>query len=129
MQHTSQKPTNKICNSVCIRSLGNGSCATPEARSQRTTSISSCLKHFMLCSRLLIQLNEKEREFQEALRNSLQSKQMQINTLEVKASPATTGHLLTFHNFYWTSSPAYLLNLLILVKRYLRTRGNSHLRS
>ncbi|KAI7806518.1 mitogen-activated protein kinase kinase kinase 5 [Triplophysa rosa] len=47
--------------------------------------------------RLLIQLNEKEREFQELLRNSLQSKQMHINTLEVKACPATTDKK-TSHN-------------------------------
>uniref|UniRef100_A0A672LF72 mitogen-activated protein kinase kinase kinase n=1 Tax=Sinocyclocheilus grahami TaxID=75366 RepID=A0A672LF72_SINGR len=41
--------------------------------------------------RLLIQLNEKEKEFQELLMNSLQTKQRQINALEVRAASAAAG--------------------------------------
>uniref|UniRef100_A0A671SZD1 mitogen-activated protein kinase kinase kinase n=1 Tax=Sinocyclocheilus anshuiensis TaxID=1608454 RepID=A0A671SZD1_9TELE len=40
---------------------------------------------------LLIQLNEKEKEFQELLRNSLQTKQRHINALEVRAASTAAG--------------------------------------
>uniref|UniRef100_A0A671S6T5 mitogen-activated protein kinase kinase kinase n=1 Tax=Sinocyclocheilus anshuiensis TaxID=1608454 RepID=A0A671S6T5_9TELE len=40
---------------------------------------------------LLIQLNEKEKEFQELLMNSLQTKQRHINALEVRAASAAAG--------------------------------------
>lgn len=47
---------------------------------------------FALCSRLLSQLSEKEREYQELLRNSVQRKQEQIDVL--KKAAATTGQSL-----------------------------------
>ncbi|XP_055066774.2 mitogen-activated protein kinase kinase kinase 5 [Misgurnus anguillicaudatus] len=47
--------------------------------------------------RLLIELNVKEKEYQELLRNSLQMTQTQINTLEVKASSAATDKKIS-HN-------------------------------
>uniref|UniRef100_A0A672LHH6 mitogen-activated protein kinase kinase kinase n=2 Tax=Sinocyclocheilus grahami TaxID=75366 RepID=A0A672LHH6_SINGR len=45
----------------------------------------------LLPGALLIQLNEKEKEFQELLMNSLQTKQRQINALEVRAASAAAG--------------------------------------
>ncbi|XP_042597322.1 mitogen-activated protein kinase kinase kinase 5-like isoform X1 [Cyprinus carpio] len=51
--------------------------------------------------RLLIQLNEKEKEFQELLRNSLEAKQRHINALEIRAVSAAAGCLdnkPSYHN-------------------------------
>ncbi|XP_016132103.1 mitogen-activated protein kinase kinase kinase 5-like isoform X2 [Sinocyclocheilus grahami] len=48
--------------------------------------------------RLLIQLNEKEKEFQELLMNSLQTKQRQINALEVRAASAAADNKPSHHN-------------------------------
>lgn len=48
--------------------------------------------------RLLMQLNEKEKEFQQLLKTSLQSKQRHINALEHKAASAATDHKHTSHN-------------------------------
>uniref|UniRef100_A0A9J7XR87 mitogen-activated protein kinase kinase kinase n=1 Tax=Cyprinus carpio carpio TaxID=630221 RepID=A0A9J7XR87_CYPCA len=48
--------------------------------------------------RLLIQLNEKEKEFQELLRNSLEAKQRHINALEIRAVSAAAG-CLGFFNY------------------------------
>uniref|UniRef100_A0A8C1T2I7 mitogen-activated protein kinase kinase kinase n=1 Tax=Cyprinus carpio TaxID=7962 RepID=A0A8C1T2I7_CYPCA len=47
---------------------------------------------------LLIQLNEKEKEFQELLRNSLEAKQRHINALEIRAVSAAAG-CLGFFNY------------------------------
>lgn len=49
-----------------------------------------------LCFRLLSQLNEKEREYQELLRNSVQRKQEQIDALRKAA--VTEGNFLGFFN-------------------------------
>ncbi|XP_016363567.1 mitogen-activated protein kinase kinase kinase 5-like isoform X2 [Sinocyclocheilus anshuiensis] len=48
--------------------------------------------------RLLIQLNEKEKEFQELLMNSLQTKQRHINALEVRAASAAADNKPSHHN-------------------------------
>lgn len=48
--------------------------------------------------RLLIQLNEKEKEYQELLRNSLQTKQSHINALEVRAASSAADNKPTPHN-------------------------------
>lgn len=44
-----------------------------------------------LCSRLLSQLSEKEREYQELLRNSVQRKQEQIDALRKASDTDDTG--------------------------------------
>lgn len=49
-----------------------------------------------LCFRLLSQLNEKEREYQELLRNSVQRKQEQIDALRKAA--ATEGEIFFFNS-------------------------------
>lgn len=46
-----------------------------------------------LCLRLLSQLNEKEREYQELLRNSVQRKQEQIDALRKAAVTEGTAHV------------------------------------
>ncbi|XP_042597323.1 mitogen-activated protein kinase kinase kinase 5-like isoform X2 [Cyprinus carpio] len=48
--------------------------------------------------RLLIQLNEKEKEFQELLRNSLEAKQRHINALEIRAVSAAADNKPSYHN-------------------------------
>lgn len=48
--------------------------------------------------RLLIQLNEKEKEFQELLKNSIHTKQRHIKDLEVRAAPAATDNKPSSHN-------------------------------
>lgn len=48
--------------------------------------------------RLLIQLNEKEKEFQELLKNSIHTKQRHINALEVRAAPAATDNKSSSYN-------------------------------
>ncbi|XP_059424190.1 mitogen-activated protein kinase kinase kinase 5-like [Carassius carassius] len=48
--------------------------------------------------RLLIQLNEKEKEFQELLRNSLQAKQRHINALEIRAASTVADNKPSHHN-------------------------------
>ncbi|XP_052000607.1 mitogen-activated protein kinase kinase kinase 5-like [Xyrauchen texanus] len=48
--------------------------------------------------RLLIQLNEKEKEFQELLKNTLQMKQRQINALDVRSAFAATDNKPSYHN-------------------------------
>uniref|UniRef100_A0A8B9R9M8 mitogen-activated protein kinase kinase kinase n=1 Tax=Astyanax mexicanus TaxID=7994 RepID=A0A8B9R9M8_ASTMX len=47
-----------------------------------------------LFSRLLTQLSEKEKEYQELLRNSMQSKQKEIEALKVKVPPENSGNLI-----------------------------------
>ncbi|XP_026139583.1 mitogen-activated protein kinase kinase kinase 5-like [Carassius auratus] len=48
--------------------------------------------------RLLIQLNEKEKEFQELLRNSLQTKQRHINALEIRAVSTVADNKPSHYN-------------------------------
>ncbi|KAK7158001.1 hypothetical protein R3I93_009256 [Phoxinus phoxinus] len=48
--------------------------------------------------RLLIQLNEKEKEFQELLKNSIHTKQRLIDGLEVKAAPVATDNKPSSYN-------------------------------
>lgn len=46
----------------------------------------------LLFSRLLVQLNEKEKEYQELLRNSVQSRQEKIDALKIKTVSKSSGN-------------------------------------
>lgn len=50
--------------------------------------------YLSLCFRLLTQLNEKEKEYQELLRNSVQRKQEQIDVLRTAAATEGKGSFL-----------------------------------
>ncbi|XP_056330985.1 mitogen-activated protein kinase kinase kinase 5 [Danio aesculapii] len=61
--------------------------------------------------RLLTQLNEKEKEFQQLLKTSLQSKERHINALEHKAASAVTDNKHTSHNAQNSAMVRWLRNV------------------
>ncbi|KAF4102980.1 mitogen-activated protein kinase kinase kinase 5 [Onychostoma macrolepis] len=77
------------CNNLSSELISSHSSLTKELSELRLES-----------RRLLIQLNEKEKEFQELLRNSLQTKQRHINALEVRAVSAVADNKPSPHNVH-----------------------------
>ncbi|XP_072535872.1 mitogen-activated protein kinase kinase kinase 5 isoform X2 [Salminus brasiliensis] len=75
---------------------------SPSLSNGLLSSCSPLVQEFtQLCQetrRLLTQLSEKEKEYQELLRNSMQSKQEEIDALKVKAALESNGNKLVCQN-------------------------------
>ncbi|KAG9276432.1 mitogen-activated protein kinase kinase kinase 5-like [Astyanax mexicanus] len=90
-KHSSQYPEQQRVEAKSP-SLSNGLLSSCSPLAQEFTQL--CLE----TRRLLTQLSEKEKEYQELLRNSMQSKQKEIEALKVKVPPENSGNKLVFQN-------------------------------